>query len=267
MPDKTDAELQAESGDTAAAEAAAKAKADAERNKQGDEEVVPKRQLIAAVNSAERKTDAERARADALQRQLDEIGRKDQPKQYTRSELTAGVAAGQITQEAADQVWEDQIVARAEARATQVATENVTRARRKERVDSDINRYTALEPDILIEGSDIRNKIAKEFKFLVDMGDSSTAETELKAIRAALGPVEQLELAKSGVSQHSSHRETGGGGGGGKPGKKFEDTLSQREKAYYQKGIDGGRYKDWSEVKKELEFANPNTRRKHGTAG
>lgn len=264
MPDKTDAELEAERGEAAAAEAKAKA----ERDKQGDE-VVPKRQLIAAVNSAERKTEAEKARADALQAQLNEMlaGKKgDQPKQYTRGELNAAVQSGQITQEAADQVWEDQIVARAEARATQVSLENVVRAQRKERVDSDISRYTALEPDILVEGSEIRNKVAKEFKFFIDLGDPRTPDTELKAIRAALGPIDQLELAKSGTSHYDTHRETGDSGGSGRKAKKFEDMLSPRERAYYQKGIDSKRYKDWDEVKKEVSFANPNTRRKHGVA-
>ena len=260
MPPDDDADLAAKAGDLAAAEAKAKAEAD----KQGDKDVVPKSQFLAAIKSANDKYAALEAKLNAAI----EAGQKkaDPPKQYTRAELNAAVAANQISQEAADQLWDDQTEARILAKATEVSTISVTRAQRKERVDSDISRYTALEPEILVDGSDIREKIAKEFNFLVSMGDPKTPETELKALRAALGPIDQLELARSGRTVRDTHMETGDGGdrGGKKPGKNFQDALSAREKAHYQKGIDAGRYKNWDEVKAELQHANPNTRRKHG---
>lgn len=258
MPPDPDADLEAGVGDPAAAEAKAKA----ELEKQGDKDVVPRSQLIAALSSQERKLRAE------FQGQIDEIkaGQKkaDPPKQYTRAELNAAVEAKQITQEAADQVWDDQIQARADARAAAVATDTVTRAQRKERVDSDIGRYMALEPDIVVDGSDIRKKVAAEYNFLVSMGDPKTTDTELKAIRAALGPLETLELAKSGRSQHDTHRETGGGGPGGKPKGEKETPLvaklTQRQKDYYEGQIKSGQYKDWKDVEATLKYADPETR-------
>ena len=261
MDGKTDAELEAERGDAAGGDGEPAPKKD----KQGDDDVVPKSQFLAAIHSANEKYSALEARLNAVI----EAGQKKAdppPKHYTRTELNAAVQANQITQEAADQVWDDQIRAEARSEAATVSTEIVTRAQRKERVDSDISRYVALTPDVMVQGSETREKVAKEYNFLVSLGDPKTPETELKAMRAALGPIESLELAHSGTTRHETHRETGdAGGSGGKPGgKKFEDTLSQREKAHYQKGIDSGRYKGWDEVKAELAFANPNTRRKYG---
>lgn len=264
MPPEVDAELDAGTGEPAGGEG----KPDPKKDKQGDDEVVPKRQFLAALSSAEQKRERELAalRAEFEDKLAKATTKKaDPPKRYSRGELNAAVTAGQITQEAADQVWDDQIRAEARAEAATVSTEIVTRAQRKERVDTDISRYTRLEPEILVPGSEIRAKVEAEYKFLVSLGDPANVETELKAIRAALGPIDQLELSRSGRTQHETHRETGGAGEGGKPrGKKFEDTLSPREKVHYQKGIDSGRYKGWDEVKAELQHANPNTRRKHG---
>ena len=262
MPPDNDADLEAGAGDAAAAEAKAKA----EKDKQGeDKDVVPKSQFLAAIHSANQKYAALEAKLNSVI----EAGKKKPdppPKRYSRTELNAAVQANQITQEAADQVWDDQIRAEARSEAATVSTEIVTRAQRKERVDSDIARYTRVEPEILVDGSEIRAKVAEEYKFLVNLGDPANVDTELKAIRAALGPIDSLELARSGRSQRDTHRETGGGSEGGKKpgGRKFEDTLSPKERSYYQKGIDAKRYKDWGEVKAELSFANPNTRRKHG---
>ncbi len=258
MPDKTDAELEAERGVAATAEA--KAKADLER--QGNEEVVPKKQFLAAIKSANEKYAALEAKLDAA---IAAGSKKaDLPKQYTRAELKAAVEGGQITQDAADQVWDDQIQARADARAAAVSTEIVTRAKLKERVDSDIGRYVALEPDVLIPGSEIRDKVAKEFNYFVSLGDPKTPETELKAMRAALGPIDQLELARSGITQHDTHRETGGGGPGGKPKGDKENPLvaklTTRQREYYEGQIKAGQYKNWKDVEATLKFADPATR-------
>ena len=263
MAEKTDAELEAERGEAATAEAKAKA----EKDKQGDDDVVPKSQFLAAIHSANQKYAVLEAKLNAVI----EAGQKKAdppPKHYTRSELNAAVQANQITQEAADQVWDDQIRAEARSEAATVSTEIITRAQRKERVDSDISRYVALTPDVMVEGSETRDKVAKEYNFLVSLGDPKTPETELKAMRSALGPIDSLELARSGTSRHETHRETGdAGSGGGKPGgKKFEDTLTERERNHYQRLITNGVMKDWDEVKDEMKYANPKIRQKYGAS-
>lgn len=227
--------------------------------KKGDKDVVPKSQFLAALNSAEQKRERELA---ALRTEFEDKLAKatkpaEKPQSYTRAQLNAAVAASQITQDAADELWDKQVRAEARAEATAVSTEIVTRAQRKDRVDSDIAQYTALDPDILVDGSAVRNKIAREYKFLVSLGDKPSGETELKAIRAALGPIEQLRLAKSGRTQHETHRETGGGSGGGRGanGKTLYDKLDTGKKEHYQKMIKAGQYKDVAEVEAELKWA------------
>ena len=173
---------------------------------------------------------------------------------FTRAELKKLVEDEHITQEQADLKWDAQLEAKFEKKAQKVSEGVVNEKQLSQKVENEIDRYVALKPDISKEGTETRNKIKREFKFLVKMGDSATSmATELKAIRAVLGPIEALELAGSGKTSHDSHEETGGEGGGGEGGgKKFEDSLSDRKRKYYQGMIDKGLYKDWKEVKELL---------------
>lgn len=258
-----DTELEAGDGDSEGG-----SDKESKKDKQGDDkDVVPKSQFLAALSSAEQKRERELA---ALRSEFEDKLAKatakpeETVKPYTRAQLNAAVTAGTCTQDEADRIWDDQVRAEVRAEAATVSTQIVTQAQRKERVDSDIAQYKALEPEVLVEGSEVRNKVAQAYKKFLALGDPQSYATELKALYAALGPIENLRLAKSGRDQHDTHRETGGGGGSGRQAKPFESTLTPREKAHYQKGIDSGRYKDWSEVKAELLHAKPETRRKHG---
>jgi len=241
-----------------------------------DGEFVPKTQFIAALNSAERKREAEVSR---LSTELAELRAQvkarpaDQPKRYTRAELNAAVAAGQVTQDAADAQYELQIQQDAEDRAHRVALNTVSTAERKRLVDSDIARYTAVAPEILDETHETRQRIKEEFNSLVALGDPGAGPegvvTQLKAIRAVLGPIARLEKARSGRFQHETHLETGGGGGagGGRPKTgKLSDQLNAEAKRHYEKGIEQGRYKDWAAVEDELKYAKPATRQRFGIA-
>jgi len=159
----------------------------------------------------------------------------------------------------------------AEATAQRVATETVTQDKLQERVTQDLAQYKRLAPEILEEGSDTRTRIQEEYEYMTSLGEKPTLATELKAIRAVLGPIDRLEKAKSGKNKADSHRETGGEGGDGEDdgvktpgGGKLVKTLTSREKEHYSKLIGKGQYKDWAEVEDVLKFANPATRRKHG---
>lgn len=177
-----------------------------------------------------------------------------EPETFTRAELRQLVKDEHITQEQADLKWDTQQEAKFNKNAETVSRGVVEESQLLTKVEQDIDRYVALEPEINTEGSETRKKIKKEFTFLVKHGDSATSmTTELKAIRAVLGPIESFELARSGKSGHESYDETGGDGGGesGK-GKKFQDSLTERKRGYYQKMIDQGFYKSWDDVKAEL---------------
>lgn len=238
----------------------------------GDKDVVPKAQFIAAINSANRKAESLEAKVNELTAKLEAAAtQRDQPKVLTRSELRAAVDAGQITQEQADAEIERQIREETRAAAEQTAHETVTLVERRKQIDGEINRYKAVAPEILDDSSETRAEIKAEFQKLVELGDNpKELSTQLKAIRAVLGPVERLEKARSGASQHDTHRETGGGGSGGGAGSKktgkLSDQLAPDARKEYQRKIDNGLYKDWAAVDDELKYASPNVRQRLGIA-
>lgn len=239
----------------------------------GDGETVPKTQFIAALKSAERKREEEVSR---LQAQIDGLAAQvkakpaDAPKRYTRAQLNAAVAASEITQEQADAEIERQIREDARADGQRAAVETITAVERKKLVDSDIARYKAAAPEILDDAHETRGKIREEYQALIALGDDpKDVATQLKAIRAVLGPIDRLERSRSGRTQHETHRETGGGGGpaaGRQKTGKLSDQLNAEGREHYEKGIKQGRYKDWADVEAELKYAKPATRQRLGIA-
>lgn len=233
---------------------------------EGDDEpkdVVPKSQFLAALKSAEDKREREVAalRSEFDAKLADATKPKvEAPKVYTRADLKVMVDAGQITAEQADEQIEFQI----SQRAAQVARDTVHQETQKGTVDSQLAEYKALAPELLNTGSEVYQKVKVEYDFLRSTGDPRNVVTELKAIRAALGPLDKLRAAKAGRTSHESTPELGGEGGEGRRSGEGSLKLSAKERKHYEKGIETGRYKDWKAVADELKFANPNTRRKHG---
>lgn len=208
-----------------------------------------------------------------LQRELDELREKTKPtqvietKQYTRAELKAAVAAGQITEEQSDEVWSAQIAERVKNEVTKQVLDNVNSGTQKNRVISDLSEYKKLAPEILEDGNEIRMKISGEFNSLIEDGHPNSLETERLAIRMVLGPIEKLRIAKSArLDNENFDHSTGNGAENRNSGKNktLVDSLTTREKEYYDGMIKKGQYKDWKEVEAELAFASPEVRRKSG---
>ena len=236
----------------------------------GDGGTVPKKQFIAALHNATRKTEALEAELAELKAQV-KAKPAEAPKRYSRMELNAAVAAGTITQEQADAQIEAQIHGDAETTAQRTALNTITSVERNRHVASEIARYSTIAPEILEEGNDTRARIQQEYTYLTGtLGDRAGADTQLKAIRAVLGPVDQVERSRGGRSQHESHRETGGAGGSAGGGKqktgKLADQLNAAARSHYEDGIKQGRYKDWAAVEDELKYAKPAVRQRLGIA-
>jgi len=243
------------------------------KGKLKDDDVVPKKQFIAAINSANAKYDALEAKFNELQAKVTATpATVERPKRYTRGELNALVEARTITQDQADAQMDFQMREDSKAEAKRVATETVTAATQKDRIDTEIARYKAVAPEILDEAHETRQRIREEFAALISLGDDPhKLSTQLKAIRAVLGPVEKLERARNGRSEVLSHRETGGSERSDQGGRKKKgdgaltyDDLSERERSHYDKGIQSGLYKDKAAVNAELAFAKPHIRHKYG---
>lgn len=225
-----------------------------------DGEFVPKRQFIAALNSATEKY-------EALAREFEAFkaggGGKpqanDQPKRHSRAELKAAVTAEQITQEQADDIWNKQVKDEIREEAVAAAREDARRESQQERIDTDIAQYKRLEPEIGDKSSETFGKIREEFQYLVRNGSPNNVATELAAIRGVLGPLDKLEKAKS-ARRAAEHHEESGAGGDGKPnksGKSLFDQLDSRKKAHYERLISQGQYKDKAAVEAELKYAKP----------
>lgn len=240
----------------------------------GDEkEFVPKSQFLAALKSANDKYQALEVRfAELSGRQSASVQKADEPKRYTRTELNAAVEAKTITADQAEEVWAKQIREDVKREVREEVLGATEAKRALERVETDLNEYKQLAPEIMEDGSETRQKVREEFDYLVGTlgepgaaGDPGTLKTQLKAIRAVLGPIEKLRTAKSARRDTEAHEETSSGGGTQRRSsgpKTAWDGLDQRQKAHYQKMIDQGFYKDKAAVEAELKFTRtPNSRR------
>ena len=115
------------------------------------------------------------------------------------------------------------------------------------------------------DGTEEREKVAKEYRDLVARGSPKDRSTELAALRVVFGSIEKIEKAQSRSKPDvQSDEQTGAGGdtGGGEADK--VKGLTARERAYYTDQIAKGRYKDWDAVKEELTYAKTALRRKMG---
>lgn len=244
---------------------------DGKKAEDGDE-LVPASRLKAALENQERKHESQlgnlRAEFEAFKagvsKQVPE--KQEAPKRFTRAELSAAVKAEQITQEQADDIFAKQVTEDAKTGAVRAALEAVNGASQQKDLDNDLAQYKRLEPGLRDRSSELFGRVKSEFDYLRARGNPDNLATELAAIRAVLGPVDKLEKAKSAARAAEHHEESGGGGdGGGKGPKKVLETLSAREKSYYQKLIDNGHHKDWAEVETLLKkHARPEVRRRAG---
>lgn len=219
-----------------------------------DKDVIPKKQFIAALNSAN-------AKYDKLAAELAELkAAKENPpqKEPTRAELLQHVSAGNITQEQADTIWEAQLVKKAGAAAVVASSAETQRNERQRRVDAELREYQGLVPNAWLDGTAESARVKKQYQELVELGLPSTIETEAAALRAAFGELSTLKASKSAKSGPSeSHVETGGD----KPSDRVETKdgppkgLTDRERKFYEDKIRQGVYGGWEAVKEERKYA------------
>jgi hypothetical protein len=244
-----------------------------EGGSENDEKPITARQLKAALASQKQAFAEQMAAKDReLQAFKEGVGKRESaspPKVYTKADLKSAVDGGQITQEQADDIWDRQREAQLTAKAEEAAVQAVTGRTQKERIDSEIESYKRLKPEIMEPGSDLRSKVAEEYKYLTSLGQQANVATELAAIRAVVGPLEKLEKAASAARAPESEQQGGASGEGkgnqAKTGKKMVDSLKGDAKEFYERGIKSGRYyKDWDAVEAELKFASPKVKQRLG---
>ena len=201
----------------------------------------------------------ERIRFEERLRAKDE--QKTSQQEYTWSQLEAAIEAGQVTRAWANEYREGIVAKKAREEAIREVESRQQINSRESSVMNEISRYKQLVPEVLQPGTPERQKIEREYAYMVNtLGFKPGTATELAATRAALGDVETVERAAKAkqsttrepfMETHSSTH---------KPQQKSSslvDKLDSRQKAHYEKMISSGRYADWKEVEDELKWTPP----------
>jgi len=179
---------------------------------------------------------------------LEESRKTEKSEEHTREELLTMVEDEKLTQVQADKLWEEQIT----TNVTKKVLGAVAHRDSSKQVDQTLGEYKRLKPTLLKNGSEDREKVSREYEYLISTGLPNSVATELAAVRNVFGPVENLKKKLD----LETHQETGGGE---KPETVENDVakgLSTRQKKYYQKRIDDNVYKDWAEVEAELKYSS-----------
>ncbi len=187
----------------------------------------------------------------------------EQPK-YTRSQLNALVLEGKINQDQADDLMDAQLQKSIEANIGGKLTQEAKDREVAKAVSDDLTAYTAAIPNINVQGTPERNRLEAEYRRLTELGQPINSATEVLALRGAFGPPDTLKAAKE-TTGGNSHREVGGRSApDGDDDKGGDDaapsSLTTAEKAYYGHAIEEGIYKNWSDVRAEMKFANDQVR-------
>lgn len=206
--------------------------------------------------------------------QTQERARQPEPvKTYSREQLRAAVAGGQITQDRMEDIWAEQTARQTTEAARTAAMEVVTATTGANRLDTEFLKYKAAKPDAFVEnGNADRRKVKDEFDFLVAHGSPATRETELAAMRAAFGPAEKLGSMREREPTHESHQEimSGSSNRGGDQGTDEDSPsrppkgLTKDEHAYYADAIAKHVYADWNGVRKVMKHSNTGLRQRMG---
>ena len=195
---------------------------------------------------------------------LKEAKPADKPaQQFTKAQLAVFVEEGKLTQDAADTVWENQIVERATRKAVEGARIVVETGEKQRTVAQQMAEFQTLIPDAWEEGTPEREQVRKAYKRLTGSGLTGTREQlELAAMIATFGDPADIRKARGhGRNGPADSFEDSGDSGGRRRKGEGDDAdgapkgLTQAQRTHYEKGIAAGRYKGWTDVREELKFA------------
>lgn len=176
----------------------------------------------------------------------------------TWTQLEAGIAEGKITQAQALDYRDETLRQDLKRDFDQQLREERTTRERSTTVSGELAQYKQAIPAILSVGTPERQKVEREFAYLVSIGyDAKDLRTELIACRTALGDVRTIkekQLASTIPTDRGTMQDISANG---KPKTDAKDPLkaiTAEQRKYYQHMIDRGQYKGWKEVREELEF-------------
>ena len=191
-----------------------------------------------------------------------------EPREYSVTELDQAVAAGQITQAQRDHMFAQQVRNASIKEATNAARAVVETETRTNVLDGELKDYAKLAPDLMADGSPLRQRVASEYEYLVSKGAPRDLTTELAATRAVMGPIERARAYAQGRRRGAD--AFGDTSGSMTPEQRREagawERIPAEKRAYYERQINNGLYANRAAVLAELNWkrgAKPNER---GTA-
>lgn len=186
----------------------------------------------------------------------------EQPPQFTRAQLRDAVEAGKITQSESDAIWDDQQAKHHDASLKEVKAEVKKEITETAKIGGQIDRYKEMVPDLNKRTSEAFKKVeAKYVKYTKELGMPENERTELAALDAVYGSVDELKArAASKDNRPETHREganRGGGDGGDTPDKDGAPRdLSPKLKNHYQRMINQRMYKGWDDPTLKTELTH-----------
>lgn len=191
-----------------------------------------------------------------------------EPREYSVTELDQAVANGQITQQQRDHMFAQQVERRAMRTAETQARQVVETETRTNQLDGELKDYAKLAPDLMAEGSPLRQRVASEYEFLVSKGAPRDLTTELAATRAVMGPIERARAYAQGKRRGPD--AYGDSSGSMTPQERREAGAWERipadQRAYYDRQIQNGLYPNRAAVLAERNWKRGADGAKRGTA-
>lgn len=191
-----------------------------------------------------------------------------EPREYSVSELDQAVAAGQITQQQRDHMFAQQVRNGAIREATTAARAVVETETRVNHLDVELKDYAKLAPDLMADGSPLRQRVASEYEYLVSKGAPRDLTTELAATRSVMGPIERARAYAQGKRRGPD--AFGDSSGSMTPQERREagawERIPAEKRGYYEKQINSGLYPNKAAVLAELNWRRGADNNKRGTA-
>ena len=158
----------------------------------------------------------------------------------SHSTIVEQVEAGELTQAEADEINAMRVREEVLGEVSEVMSENKIEDAQK----NILNQYVKLVPDLETKGTDINDRVIKEYKYLQSaLGHPADTKTQVTAVRSVLGALEHLEKRVEGTKILTTHEESGSSGTA-EEGKSDWDKIPDRQKLFYTKALNAGGYPD-----------------------
>lgn len=214
------------------------------------------------LNEVIAERDSARSKVDELQTSLAAAPKEQEQveKVWSRQELDAAVANGQITQYDADSLEKKQDRKATVDEAVAASEQRFNQLQSGSKQEIIFGQYREKHPNAFIQGTEESNRVRTEYNSMIELGASVSTATEIAALKVVLG---SPDVKVNGETQHfqgaSSSDNVISQKADGPP-----QNLTQRQLDYYSQHVGPGKsYETWKAVEEELEYATPNLAARH----